>query len=251
MSYQAKGISLSIVAHAIFFSLFLSLASYKPIQKKIIALDFSIIESLKPVAAPAPKTAVKPEPLKPVKKIKETPKPVIRKGKLPGPKLGPVIKKEPLTPEPVPVEQTDIIEPITPIEEVMKEPDIFSDIEEETFEDVSLAQAAIDSPAPPSSTGSAADAKAQYLKHHFLYIKEAIQKNIIYPRVARRRGWQGTATVSLVVCEDGTVTDIKIVEGSGFTLLDKNAIASVKKAAPFPAPPARAEIVVPIAYKLS
>ena len=100
--------------------------------------------------------------------------------------------------------------------------------------------------AGPSLTG-----KKEYIKAHFLYIKEDIEKKITYPRLARKMGWEGKVVVSFVIRENGTVTSIKIVKSSGFTLLDKNAVESIKKAVPFPNPPVRAELVVPISYRLS
>jgi protein TonB len=93
--------------------------------------------------------------------------------------------------------------------------------------------------------------KKEYIKAHFLYIKDDIQKNITYPRLARKMGWEGKVVVSFVICEDGTVINIKIVKSSGFALLDKNAVESIKKAVPFPSPPVRAELVVPVSYRLS
>ncbi|MBU0728703.1 MAG: energy transducer TonB [Proteobacteria bacterium] len=35
--------------------------------------------------------------------------------------------------------------------------------------------------------------------------------------------------VSFVVCEDGSIIDIKILESSGYSLLDTNAIKIVQK----------------------
>ena len=101
-----------------------------------------------------------------------------------------------------------------------------------------------------TTDNAAAAAKAKYMEQHFAYIKEMIEKEFVYPRIARRRGLEGKVIVSFVICEDGTVHGINIVESSGHKILDNNAIACVKRAAPFPPPPARAELVFPITYKL-
>ena len=93
--------------------------------------------------------------------------------------------------------------------------------------------------------------KQEYIKAQFLYIKEDIEKNIRYPRLARKMGWEGKVVVAFVIREDGTVINIRIVKSSGFTLLDNNAVESIKKAQPFPSPPVRAELVVPVSYRLS
>jgi protein TonB len=89
-----------------------------------------------------------------------------------------------------------------------------------------------------------------YLKEHFIYIRDLISKQIVYPSMARKMGWSGKVTVAFVITEDGSVQAIRVVESSGFPLLDKSAVETVRGAAPFPKPPVRAEIVVPVNFKL-
>lgn len=91
--------------------------------------------------------------------------------------------------------------------------------------------------------------KKKYLGEHFVYIRDLIMKNLAYPLVARRMGWSGKVLVSFVVREDGSVEEPKVVESSGFGVLDKNAVETIRRVAPFPRPPVRAELVVPIVYK--
>lgn len=98
--------------------------------------------------------------------------------------------------------------------------------------------------------GSVENAKRLYLKEHFAYIRDMIMKYVSYPHVARKRGWTGKVVVSFIVSEKGLVNDLRIVESSGFPILDNNAIETIKKAAPFPKPPVRAELVMPIVYKI-
>ena len=50
-----------------------------------------------------------------------------------------------------------------------------------------------------------------------------------YPRLARRRGYQGTVMLDVLVDQDGRVSDLKIAESSGYSILDKKAVSSVKK----------------------
>lgn len=71
-----------------------------------------------------------------------------------------------------------------------------------------------------------------------------------YPKIAREMGWEGKVTVSFVVYENGHVDGIKIIESSGIGILDKNAVETIKKVSPFPKPPVKAELIVPIAYRL-
>jgi protein TonB len=50
-----------------------------------------------------------------------------------------------------------------------------------------------------------------------------------YPSLARRRGWQGTVLLEVLVLEDGTVGSLGVHTSSGHRLLDKTALAAVRK----------------------
>jgi len=93
-------------------------------------------------------------------------------------------------------------------------------------------------------------ARQRYLKEQFAYIRDAILAKLGYPGVARRMGWTGTVKVSFCIHENGSVTDIKIIDSSGYGLLDNNAADAIKRTAPFPRPPVRAEMIMPITYRL-
>jgi len=107
---------------------------------------------------------------------------------------------------------------------------------------------------PPSAShghgGSPEAAKQEYLSRHFAYIRSIVQKNLSYPQIARKMGWQGKVIISFIVSLEGHARDITIKEGSGFGLLDKNAVAAVQNASPFPKPPIEAQLVIPVSYSL-
>jgi periplasmic protein TonB len=90
----------------------------------------------------------------------------------------------------------------------------------------------------------------RYLREHFSYIRDKILSNIHYPAIARSMGWQGRVLLSFIITQDGSIKEAKIVQGSGFNILDKNAVETVKETAPFPKPPAEARLVIPITYRL-
>ena len=50
-----------------------------------------------------------------------------------------------------------------------------------------------------------------------------------YPRLARKRKYQGVVILEVFVTRDGSVGDAKIIKSSGYTILDKSALKSVKK----------------------
>ena len=66
-----------------------------------------------------------------------------------------------------------------------------------------------------------------------LKIKEAIpayQKNPPprYPRMARRRGYEGTVLIKVLVNRDGKVNEVKVIQSSGYDVLDRSALNTVK-----------------------
>ena len=63
-------------------------------------------------------------------------------------------------------------------------------------------------------------------------------------------GWQGKVLLSFIISADGSVREVKIIQGSGFPILDKSAIETVKDTAPFPKPPIEAQLVIPIIFRL-
>ena len=103
----------------------------------------------------------------------------------------------------------------------------------------------------PDEPGTPAEkARKKYLREQFTYIRDAILAKLSYPHMARKMGWGGTVKVSFCVCEDGSVTDVKVVKSSGYNVLDSNALGTIRMTAPFPKPPVMAEVVMPITYKL-
>jgi protein TonB len=240
MRYQTCGYSISFLVHATGIFLLISFCNFVPVETKTLLIDFSTFTVPKPAPVvakavlparpksvpPPEKKIVKEKPPIPIAKIQ----PAKRKTKVVRPEPEAPAVVVPPQPEPVPTRVTNNEENLPP--RAARGP-ITSDT------------------APPDAVAQASPrGKKEYIKAHFLYIKDDIQKNISYPRLARKMGWEGKVVVSFVICEDGTVINIKIVKSSGFALLDKNAVESIKKAVPFPSPPVRAELVVPVSYRL-
>jgi protein TonB len=82
-------------------------------------------------------------------------------------------------------------------------------------------------------------------------LRDAIQRGIAYPPVARKMGWEGDVVVAFRIHPDGSADDIRVVRGSGFAVLDRNAVEAVRGAAPFRNPPGEAEILTPVVYRLT
>ncbi|NQT09689.1 MAG: energy transducer TonB [Desulfobacteraceae bacterium] len=49
-----------------------------------------------------------------------------------------------------------------------------------------------------------------------------------YPRLARKRGYQGTVVLNVLVNQNGRVGDLRLFTSSGYSILDRKAIESVK-----------------------
>ena len=50
-----------------------------------------------------------------------------------------------------------------------------------------------------------------------------------YPRLARKRKYQGTVILDVLVLPDGSVGDLKVHDSSGYSILDKAALKSVNE----------------------
>jgi periplasmic protein TonB len=50
-----------------------------------------------------------------------------------------------------------------------------------------------------------------------------------YPAIARRRGYEGTVLVEVLVSRDGRVGDLRLSQSSGYPVLDQAAMLSIKK----------------------
>lgn len=100
------------------------------------------------------------------------------------------------------------------------------------------------------SKGVAEQARAKYVKEQFSYIRDKIASHVRYPRHARRMGWSGAVQVSFIIEEHGGVSEVRIVRGSQVGMLDDEALDSVKRSAPFPRPPVRARIIIPVEFVL-
>jgi len=65
-------------------------------------------------------------------------------------------------------------------------------------------------------------------------VKEKIEDYRRYPYWARKQGFEGIVHLKFIILSTGVVKDIKIIKSSGFNILDKEAISTIKRASPFP-----------------
>jgi protein TonB len=108
-------------------------------------------------------------------------------------------------------------------------------------------------PPPPQAPKKQIDPKeiAEFQKMIYKKINSAKE----YPYQAKLSGMEGTVKVSFVVKRDGSVSDIKVVNSSGYKILDDSAVDTVKKAEPYSPFPQSVEanslrVSVEIVYRL-
>ena len=85
-------------------------------------------------------------------------------------------------------------------------------------------------------------------------IVRKLRRSLRYPKAAKRKRIRGQVIVSFVVSKSGQASGIRLIRGSGSSILDKAALESVRRAAPFPNIPNEAKrsrwaFKVPLAFQ--
>lgn len=68
-------------------------------------------------------------------------------------------------------------------------------------------------------------------------VKQRIEERRIYPAWARKQGLEGTVLVSFIILANGEVKEIILIRSSSSSVLDQEAVNTIKKASPFMPPP--------------
>jgi len=243
MIRTARAYHYSIWIHVLILASFVFISKNMGIQTEIIHIDFSILDSTSEPKT-IPHNPAQPDEIQPI--IPQSAD--IKSMKAPTQKS--------VQPEnkPTPVEETN---PVIPAyESVHKDHLAAGATDGEKLHQKALAITE-NTGAQDVMTGSGAKAASSpesqrqvYLKEHFEYIRRKIMKQMVYPGLARKMGWSGQVTVAFTIQEDGRAVNLRVARSSGFDLLDADAADTVKRSSPFPRPPIRAEIVMPITYEL-
>ena len=94
------------------------------------------------------------------------------------------------------------------------------------------------------------------LRKFFLSVRRKIKSRKRYPITAQKAEIEGRVGVKMTILKDGRLEKCKIVESSGYEILDRAALRSVQDASPFPPIPDaakrdRIEISIHLVFKLS
>ncbi len=86
-------------------------------------------------------------------------------------------------------------------------------------------------------------------------LRAALAPYFHYPRLAQRRGWEGTVALGLHITPEGHLRDIRVIRGSGHAVLDQAARRALARVGHLPAgeihlPSTGLDLVLPVEYRL-
>lgn len=102
-----------------------------------------------------------------------------------------------------------------------------------------------------SGNASAAATVETYRRTNFSIIRNAILANLHYPITARRQGLRGKVEIAFLVTPEGGVGELRVIRSSGHTVLDEEALAAIRRSAPFTPPHIATPLVMPVSFELN
>lgn len=170
----------------------------------------------------------------------------------------------PVEPKPIPAVTQTVpkIQPVVKNIPMQKTPAVQSSVAAPMPASLPVAAVAVQSPAisvpvaPPKETPKvvappAPNVEKEFLDAHLGEIRSLLLQNLKYPANARRLKMQGEVRVAFTLNADGSVENIKVIESSGFDVLDEDAMKLIEKTASrFPKPTKSVRINAPLGYVL-
>jgi len=92
-------------------------------------------------------------------------------------------------------------------------------------------------PYTPQRGGELASGGGNVKQSYYAAVTARLESAKGYPKEARRRGYEGTVLVRVELERNGTLRACAVLQGSGRDILDKEALQTVRRAAPFPPVP--------------
>lgn len=84
-----------------------------------------------------------------------------------------------------------------------------------------------------------------------LILRQALDEQFRYPPLARKHGWQGEVLLAFTLDTRGTIIDAHIARSSGYTLLDRAALASLQQVGAITSRlPLARQLELPVIYRL-
>lgn len=93
----------------------------------------------------------------------------------------------------------------------------------------------------------------QYLNWLIRYLNKQARERDLYPKEAKKLGIKGKVVVRVTINKDGTVDrrSLKVVESSGYKILDESAPKIILELSPFKKPPRRITINLPVYFLIN
>jgi protein TonB len=122
-------------------------------------------------------------------------------------------------------------------EQVENKPIVLASLNPETVATIQREGPAEPSPPSPSRSPSAQEETKQVAKYPSLsegeiiliHPKYAENPKPLYPREARKKGFQGEVVLKVEVLSDGLVGQVEVKKSSGHEILDRSALSAVKQ----------------------
>ncbi len=106
---------------------------------------------------------------------------------------------------------------------------------------------------PSTAANSVGIGRSNNTTNYAGLVSAHLRRHQQYPADARSRGDQGTASVTFTLDAGGRVTAARLARSSGVSSIDSEVTAMVRRASPFPAPPAGRSVsfTVPVNFRLN
>ncbi len=93
----------------------------------------------------------------------------------------------------------------------------------------------------------------QYLSWLIRYLNKQAQERDLYPKEAKRLGIKGEVVVRVTINKDGTIdrSSLRVVQSSGYRILDESAPKIIYELSPFRKPPKKITINLPVYFLIN
>lgn len=120
-----------------------------------------------------------------------------------------------------------------------------------------------ETPQPPDKTGNASQrpssgipplqAAASRLRDDLI---QRLRARFDYPLIARKKGWEGRVKLGMRVEADGRLSNLRVIETSGYAILDRASLRTLKQIARVPAAGEQlhgryVDLILPVEYRLT
>ena len=139
-----------------------------------------------------------------------------------------------LPPVPLPQEEAPSLEPAAEETPVLREESGIASQAETAIPGAAAPSAHTGDAALPVSVPSTVKNSPMTDADYLALIMGRLEKNKIYPLSVRKRGIEGDIMAAFTIRQDGTVTDMRLVDPSGHRFLAQAAFETIRSASPFP-----------------